>query len=132
MTYNEDTNLLSMTSCRYFEPGGYNVTNSKHILLPRNLSQLNDYMCGPLNRKGLVCSECADGFGPSMTSFRYKCANCTNAWYGVPLFLFLEFVPITVLYFVFWIFQISITSPPIPCFIMYAQLFVLAFDPIHS
>ena len=26
-------------------------------------------MCGPLNRKGLVCSECANGFGPSVTSF---------------------------------------------------------------
>ena len=132
VTYNEDTNLLSTSKCQYFEPEDYNVTSSKHILLPRNLSQFNDYMCGLLNRKGLVCSECADGFGPSMTSFRYKCANCTDAWYGVPLFLFLEFVPITVLYLIFWIFQINITSPPIPCFIMYAQFFVLAFDSIHS
>ena len=72
---------MSTSSCQYFEPEGYNVTSSQHILLPRNLSQLNDYMCtcGPLNRKGLVCSECADGFGPSVTSFGYKCVNCTDA-----------------------------------------------------
>ena len=82
-------------------------------------------MCGPLNRKGLVCSECADGFGPS---YGYRCVNCTDAWYGVPLFLFLEFVPITVFYLIILVFQISVTSAPMPCFIMYAQLIVTAFD----
>ena len=128
VTYNEGTKLMSMSSCQYFEPEGYNVTSSKHILLPRNLSQLNDYMCGPLNRKGLVCSECADGFGPSVTSFGYRCVHCTDAWYGVPIFMFLELAPITVLYLIVLIFQISVTSPPIPCFIMYAQLVVIAFD----
>ena len=85
-------------------------------------------MCGRLNRKGLVCSECADGFGPSVTSFRYKCANCTDAWYGVPLFLFLEFVPITVFYLIILVFQISVTSVPMPCFVMYAQFVITAFD----
>ena len=85
-------------------------------------------MCGPLSRKGLVCSECADGLGPSVTSFGYRCVNCTDAWYGVPLFLLLEFVPITVLYLVILVFQISITSAPMPCFIMYAQFIAIIFD----
>ena len=91
-TYNDDTKLLSITNCPHYQPNGYNLSPSGQIVLPRNLSQLNDYMCGPLNRKGLVCSECADSFGPSVTSFGHKCANCTDAWYGVPLFLVVEFV----------------------------------------
>ena len=128
VTFSEDTNLLTMSMCRYFEPEVYNVTGFEQILLPRNLSQLNDYMCGPLNRKGLVCSECADGFGPSVTSFGYRCVNCTDAWYGVPLFLFLQFVPISVLYFVILVFQIKVLTAPMPCFIMYAQLVVIVFD----
>ena len=132
-TYSEDTGLLSLASCPYFQSTGYNVTTPGYILLPRNLTQLNDYMCGPLNRKGLVCNECADGFGPSVTSFGYKCANCSDTWYGVPLFLFLEFVPITVFYLIILVFQISVTSAPMPCFIMYAQWFVAAFYlSIHS
>ena len=53
------------------------------VQLLQNLSELNNCMCGPPNRKGLVCSECADGFGPSVTSFGYKCANCTDHRYGV-------------------------------------------------
>ena len=125
-TYDQDTQLLAICSgCPYFQLSSYNVTTDGYIRLPRNLSQLNDYMCAPLNRKGIVCSECADGFGPSLNSFGYKCANCTNVWYGVPLFLFLEYVPITVFYLFILAFRISVTSPPMPCFIMYAQAIII-------
>ena len=132
-TFNEDTKLLSMTKCQYFEPKWYNVTSSQHILLPRNISQLNDYMCRPLNRKGLVCSECADGCGLSETSFGYRCVKCTqsNAWYGVSLLLFTTFIPITIFYIIVLVFQINIVSAPMPCFILYAQLVVFVFDPDH-
>ena len=57
-TYSEDTKLLSTHSCRYLESEGYKTIifqGMQYTLLPRNLSQLNDYMCGPMNRKGLVC-----------------------------------------------------------------------------
>ena len=127
-TYSEDTRILSITICPEFQYNAYNVTNPGYIQLPRILTQLNDYMCGPLNRKGLVCSECADGFGPAVTSFWYTCANCTDVWYGVPLFLFLEFVPITVFYLIILVFQISVTSAPMPCFIMYAQFIVATLN----
>ena len=131
-TYNDHTKLVSILECPFFELNGYNYTRRGSVLLPKNLSQLNDYMCGPLNRKDLVCSECADGFGPSVTSFGYRCADCTDAWYGVPLFLFLEFVPITVFYIICLTFQISITSAPMPCFVMYAQIIVATFDSATS
>ena len=128
VTYNNDTKLVSILNCPYFQPIGYNFTTTGLVLLPTNLSQLNDYMCGPLNRKGLVCSECADDFGPSATPFGYRCVNCTNTWYGVPLFLFLEFVPITVFYLIVLVFQISVTSAPMPCFIISSQFIIATFD----
>ena len=104
------------------------MTACNQVILPRNLSQLNDYMCGPLNRKGHLCSECADGFGPSVTSFRYRCVKCTDGWYRVSFFLFIRFAPITVLYLIILIFQISITSAPMPCFIMLAQFTDISFN----
>ena len=76
--------------------------------------------------------QCIDGFGPSVTSFGYKCVNCTDAWYGVPLFLFLEFVPITVFYLIILVFQISIISAPMPCFIMYAQITTIYLNMIGT
>ena len=63
-TFNEKTKLFSIFNCPYFQLDKY---GSRKIQLPQNLSQLNDFMCGPLNRKGFVCSECADGFGPAVT-----------------------------------------------------------------
>ena len=127
-TYNGETRLLSIAKYPYYPSSDYNVTIPGYIQLPANLTQLNDYMCGPMNRKGVLCSECADGFGPSVTSFKYKCTNCTDAWYGIPLFLFLEFVPITVFYVIILVFQISVTSAPMPCFILYSQLVAAAID----
>lgn len=31
-------------------------------------NRLNEYICGPMNRNGFLCSECIDGFSPSFTS----------------------------------------------------------------
>ena len=89
-TYNDHTKLVSILECPFFESNGYNYASQGLVLLPNNLSELNDYMCGPLNRKGLVCSECADGFGPSVTSFGYRCVKCKDVWNRVPLFLTLS------------------------------------------
>ena len=55
-TYSEVTELLSLEKCPYFQIVGHNATLHEQMILPRNLSQLNDYMCGPVNRKGLVCA----------------------------------------------------------------------------
>ena len=130
-TFNKQSKVISLipTSPHDQQNDIYNMSvKSGYIILPKNLSQLNDYMCDPLNRKGFVCSQCADGFGPSITLFGYKCVNCTDAWYYVPCFLLLAFAPITVLYLIVLVFKVSVTSAPMPCFIMCAQIAVLAVD----
>ena len=130
-TYSNHTKLVSILRCPYFQPNGYNYTSKGKIILPKIVSELNDYMCDPLNRKSLVCSECADGFGPSVTLIRFRCIKCTNAWYyGVPLFLVLKFAPVTIVYLVILVFQIRVTSAPIPCLIISAQLVKIAFGSI--
>ena len=134
-TYDEETKTLSLSTCPY-----HGFTISKHdrhwyTQLPENVSELNNYMCGPLNRKGRVCSECRDGFGFAATSigFQYfECSNCTGTWYGVPLYLFLELFPLTVFYLIILISQINITSGSITCFIMYSQLTVIAMDRVFA
>ena len=128
-TYSEDnyTQSLTIIKCFYFQLTivHYNVTtyqNDKFILLPVSASELNDYMCSPLYRKGTACSQCANGYGPSVISDRYECAKCTHLWYGVLVYIMVEFAPITVIYFVTLVFRVSVTTPPMPCFIFYAQI----------
>ena len=129
ITYIEG-NSTFVTKCPYFELMGHNMTEPGYIKLPDNISELNDYMCGPMNRKGFLCEDCIDGFAVSVTSVGYKCSNYTGVWYGVPLYLALELVPITVFYLFILVFQIHITSAPMTSFVMYSQMvmFVLIID----
>ena len=81
-------------------------------------------MCGSANRKGFLCSECIDGFGPSATSLKFKCSNCTamSAGYRVILYLLSELIPMSIFYFIVLIFQINLTSAPMVSFILTSQL----------
>ena len=131
ITYDKNKHTFEFGSCHYFQSKqGHHITEQGYVLLPDNISELNGYMCGLMNRKGPLCNQCVDGFGPALTSTGYTCSNCTNAWYGVPLYLMVEFVPITILYFLILIFQINITSAPMTCFILYCQIlfFELQYD----
>ena len=128
-TYSDTSDLVSMTSCRYFQRNNSLNTVIKHgyILLPNNISELNSFMCEPMNREGFLCVKCIDGFGPSATGYGYRCSNCSDSWYGVPLYIVLELIPITVFFFIIIVFRINLTSAPMTCFIMYSQLIVVAF-----
>ena len=121
MTYSEGEGIF-LSDCSYYQLNGHNVSEPGYIKLPDNISELNDYMCGPMNRKGFLCEDCIDGYGPSASSIGYKCSKCTGVWYGVPLYLLLELVPVTFFYFIILIFPIPITYAPMTCFIMYSQL----------
>ena len=129
ITYDNETHSVSYSICPNIQSSNYTLTSTRRrILLPQNFNQLNDYMCSPMNRKGTACSECANGFGPSFTSLWYNCVSCQDTWYRVPLFICLEFVPITIFYFIILVFQISLATAPMPCFIMYAQFIIASLD----
>ena len=133
LSYDASKTILSFTNEKSFKfqlLWRNNVTKLGQIPLPKDITRLNDYMCAPLNRKGYLCSECREGFGPSMLSSSYIdiCYDCTEAssWYGISLYLFLEFVPLTVFYLSILVFHIQITSAPMICFIMYSQFIIIA------
>ena len=123
MTHDRNTGATVVAKCPYFQPAGHNVSEVGYITLPINVSELNDYMCGPMNRRGSLCNECIDDFGLSATSFLYTCSNCTgfSTTYGIPLYILIEIIPITILYLIILIFRINLTSSPMTCFILYSH-----------
>ena len=129
LTYNSHKGLISWIKGRHRYLGGYNLTKTGHILIPDEISELNSYMCGPLNRKGYLCGECRSGYGPGpfVTSCTNVCHFCQDTWHEIILYLALEFIPITIFYLLILIFQIRLTSAPMTCFIMYSQLIVQGF-----
>ena len=41
-------------------------------MLPKNISEINQYMCDPLNREGYMCSKFKNGYGPAaIIIFKY-------------------------------------------------------------
>ena len=123
-TYEEGFGM-ALIQCPYFLRRGHYITSDGYYQLPDNVSQLNDYMCGPMNRRGRVCMHCIDGFGPSYTSLGYECSNCTGRWYGVPLYLLVELGPSTLFFLIILSFQINLTSAPVIGFIWYSQTVLL-------
>ena len=133
VTYDTASKLISIDICNYFKSRYYNVTILPgFIRLPGNISRLNDFMCAPLNRRGLICSECIENYGPSLASFEYECSPCNNDWKGLAMYFLFELFPITMLYLVIFVLRIDITSPPMPCFIMYSQLVLCGLKDVQD
>ena len=130
ITYDKHDETFQLKNCYYFLSNGHSITEQGYVILPDNISELNDYMCDLMNRRGPLCSRCIDGFGPALTSDTFICSNCTNVWYGVPLYLLVEFLPITVLYLIVLALQISFTSSLMTCFVLYSHIiiFVLQYN----
>ena len=137
-TYDTDTEVVSAAPCPYFQSSGFTMTKFDngywYVKLPENISELNDYLCGAMDRTGRVCSKCKDGFGPAVMSigFQIPCSKCIGVWYGIPLYLFLELFPVTIFYLIFLIFQINITTAPMTSYIMYSQLVIIVYDRLFS
>ena len=134
VTYSKGELFCSYTAIFYEQDALATYNSSKHepdfLKLPGNISELNDYVCGSANRRGLLCGECIDGFGPSATWSEMKCSNCTTALarYGVVIFLLSELLPVSILYFIILIFQVNLTSAPMITFILYSNVVFMSIN----
>lgn len=127
-SYSNDTGLLSVGYCPYelqlaekisLDAGRFVLKLSVH-----SGEELNDAMCGPLNREGLLCGRCKKGHGVAPYSKTFRCVKCNDGlkvwmWF---LYIFLETVPITLLYFLIIIFNVRATAPPFTSFLFHCQL----------
>ena len=86
----------------------------------------NNTLCGRYNRKGLLCSECVDGYGPGVFSLQLKCVNCSKMSTGtaIILYLLIKTIPITLFFARVAMFHINITSGPLLGYIIFCQFYV--------
>ena len=117
MTYVNETGELRAGAC----PQGLlrNDYNKFYYPLPSNAADLNDAVCGPLNSKGILCSECRDGFGIAQLGYP-KCVECTHS--GWLKYFAVEFIPNAIFLLVIVIFGVNVISGPINAFIYFSQV----------
>ena len=103
-----------------------NKTNRMYSILPSDPDLLNDVICGPYKRKGVLCGRCIDGYGPPTYSFDKKCINCSkySTLYAVSLYLLLECTPITVFFICVIIFHLNILAGPLLGYAIFCQAYV--------
>ena len=118
MTYNETSKLTFVGSCPY---STNQIVTQFYPLCP-DVLQLNQQMCGPLNRTGLLCSQCQQGLGPAVFSYKKECLECMDEPYGWILFFFLATFPQTILCLFVIIFRINAASPALNGFVLAAQI----------
>ena len=83
----------------------------KEVILPCNISDLNDFMCASTNREGQLCGRCREGFAIPVYSYSLRCVNCTDYSLNWLKYLAVAFGPLTVYSVIISVFHISPTSP---------------------
>ncbi len=93
------------------------------VELPAKAFELNSVFCDPLNREGSLCHQCKEGFGVAPLSLEFVCVECHDTtWPWWVLFLCLEFIPVTIFYFINLVCQVSFARAPFKCFIFVSQI----------
>ena len=122
-----DQSLLVVGECPYYPPERESYRYGYYRNLPGNESELNDVMCGPFNRQGLLCSSCRPGYGISVYSVGLSCVKCDENHIGALWYVLLELIPITALFALVVLFSVRATSAPMAglIFIFQTLIFVV-------
>ena len=122
MTYDEEYNSTVAGSCPYNDHTP--DFEQLYTKLPRNVSDLNEFMCGNLNRTGILCSHCKPGLGPAVLFSTMECLECLNSCIGWLLNILLAVFPTTVLFLIVVLCEIRLSTAPLNAFVFIAQALV--------
>ena len=116
MTYSETTGTVVGTCL-------YNcVKRDNHYhQMPKTVEELNDAVCGHLNRGGQLCGECKTNYSPPVYSYNLQCTECSGEQYNWIKYVAIAFVPLTVFLVLVLCCRISATFPKLYAFVTYSQ-----------
>ena len=97
------------------------MSSSDLLLLPRDIKHLDSFVCGPA-RTGILCGKCSLHYSTHYHSYYYGCKSNKLCKFGILFFLISELLPLTVIYTIVMVFNISFTSGEISGFIFFAQI----------
>ena len=124
ITYDKHHNELVTGECLY----GC-LIGSVYETLPLNVSQLNEVMCGRLNRRGRLCSKCEKDHYPLVYSYEFTCVKCTSSKYSNWVkYLAIAILPTTCFYVLVILFRINVLCPHLYLPVQVSQIFGSALN----
>ena len=124
-TFDNETGDTDVGMCPYmvFNRQHEKLLESGYLVLPENISDLNEFMCGPLNREGYLCHKCKPGYGLTIANVFQTCIKCKfSKGVGWLFYFMVQLIPLTILFFVISVFRISLARPPMRAFVFFYQL----------
>ena len=112
------------TICTGHCPHGYCLYGGKmseRVELPARMGDLDTFMCGEY-RTGILCSDCRNDSSVYYHSHSYQCQPNKLCHYGILLYIISEIVPLTIVFLLVMIFNISLTSGAVNGFVLFAQV----------
>ena len=91
-----------------------------------SMEELDTLVCGPM-RTGKLCGECRENHSAYYHSESFRCGRNDYCRMGLLFYAISELLPLTVLFIVVMVFNISFTSGTMNAFIFFAQV----IDSIH-
>ena len=125
----DSTTLHSCNGLKLFTapcPPGYCSPSVQ--LLPQNQSKelLQDLLCAPNNRKGVLCGECMEGHSmpANLNGLNPVCTKCNGALSraGILVWIVSEWIPMLVLLAIMLVFNVDLISGRLNSFLLFAQL----------
>ena len=96
-------------------------TEDRHCHLPLKRSELEKRICGEY-RQGWLCGRCVHDKVVYYHSHEFTCGDSTNCQYGVLIYIVSELIPVTIIFLVILLFNISLTSGALYSFVFYVQV----------
>ena len=100
----------------------YNNKTVRGVVLPQKSAELDSSMCGE-SREGTLCGHCSKQYTAHFHSPKFRCWReddlCKVGWL---FYILSELVPVTVVFIIVIVFNISFTSGAVNGFILFSQV----------
>ncbi len=125
VTYDAVKDLIEIGQCEYNCGNNRNGPDIDFIYkrLPPNISSWNHFTCGEFHRQGSLCGKCdeANNYYPRVHSFNVSCVYGNYSSLNVLKYTVAAYVPLTLFYFIIFLFKVDIHSSFLQGFIFFSQ-----------
>ena len=120
---NDTTELVVVARCKYCV---FNTTEG-FIDISDTEENVQEKLCGP-TREGQLCAKCKEGYAPDFNSEDFDCVECDENNYHINWFYFalLKFVVPSIMFFLLYVTNFSLTSGLLNGAIFFAQMLTTA------
>ena len=124
MTYNSKIGKTFVAPWLVYYNFNFDPNLPGYVLLNDSKLTLNDHTCQHLDRTGYMCETCLPNRSVPLYGYSFQCVECSDKDVEVNwlYYILLELLPVTIIFMVLIIFNISITSGPANGFILFAQV----------